>query len=152
MRPASETLHNIGLGIVLGTDAIWRGLLHPVYLFPPGDFEPAEAHRNPSGDQLQHKVAGVTTIVRQVIGKRDASAPRFCHDPHFNWRCACQKVVPEHRQPVSWLGAWHFATNAETPLAKEMRFKVIAAGFTATQQPQLSFHRLMPAPGVTARP
>jgi hypothetical protein len=32
------------------------------------DFRPAETHRNPSGDQLQHKPAGVTTIIGQVIG------------------------------------------------------------------------------------
>jgi len=38
------------------------------------DFRPAETHRNPSGDQLQHKPAGVTTIIGQVIGKLDAAA------------------------------------------------------------------------------
>ena len=65
-----------------------------------GDFWPAETHRNPGGDQLQHELAGVTTIIRQVIGKLDADAPLFCHDPHFKWRRACRKAVPVHRQPV----------------------------------------------------
>src|ERR1700731_434961 len=66
----------------------------------PGDFRPAETHRNPGGDQLQHKLTGVTTIIRQVIGKLDADAPLFCHDSHFKWRRACRKSVSEHRQPV----------------------------------------------------
>jgi len=39
-------------------------------------------------------------MVRQVIGKLDADAPLFCHDPHFKWRRACRKAVPEHRQLV----------------------------------------------------
>src|SRR5262245_36675199 len=72
-----------------------------MYRLPQGDFRPAETHRKPSVDQLQHKLAGVTTIVRQVIGKLDADAPLFCHDPHFEWRRACRKAVPEHRQPMS---------------------------------------------------
>ena len=67
-----------------------RSLLRPMYCLPRGDFRPAETHRNPSGDQLQHKPAGVATIVRQVIGKLDADAPLFCHDPHFRWRRACR--------------------------------------------------------------
>ena len=76
------------------------GLLRPLYYLPPGDFRPAETHRHPGGDQLQHKLAGVSTIVRQVIGEPDADAPRFCHDPHFKWRRSCRKAIPEHRQPV----------------------------------------------------
>jgi hypothetical protein len=72
-----------------------------MYRLPQGDFRPTETHRNPGGDQLQHKLAGVTIIVRQVIGKLDADAPLFCHDPHFKRRCVCRKAVPEHRQPVS---------------------------------------------------
>src|SRR5215469_17974741 len=80
---------------------IGGGLLHPMYCLPQGDFRPAETHRNPSGDQLKHKLAGVTTVVRQVIGKLDADASLFCHDPHFKWRRACREAVPEHRQPVS---------------------------------------------------
>src|SRR5262249_31738324 len=63
----------IGRGTVL---ASYRrnmgGLLRPMYCLPQGDFRSAETHRNPSGDQPQHKLAGVTTIVRQVIGKLDA--------------------------------------------------------------------------------
>jgi hypothetical protein len=76
-------------------------LLHPMYCLPQSDFGPAEAHRNPSGDQFQHKLAGVTTIVRNVIRKLDADAPLFCHDPHFKWRRACRKAIPEPRQPVA---------------------------------------------------
>src|SRR5271166_2301123 len=76
-------------------------LLRPMDCLPQGDFRPAETHRDPSCDQLQHKLAGVTTIVRQVIGKLDADAPLFWHHPHFKWRRACRKAVPEHRQPVS---------------------------------------------------
>ena len=75
-------------------------LLRPIACLPQGDFRPAETHRNPSGDQLQHELAGVTTIIRQVIGKLDAGAPLFCHHPHFKWRRACRKAVPVHRQPV----------------------------------------------------
>src|SRR6266481_958801 len=76
-------------------------LLRPMHCLPQGDFRPAETHRDPSGDQLQHKLAGVTTIVRHVIGKLDADPPLFGHHPHFKWRRACRKAVPEHRQPVS---------------------------------------------------
>ena len=76
-------------------------LLRPMDCLPQGDFRPAETHRDPSGDQLQHKLAGVTTIVRHVIGKLDADPPLFCHHPHFKWRRAYRKAVPEHRQPVS---------------------------------------------------
>ena len=41
---------------------------------PQGEFRPAETHRDPSCNQLQHKLAGATIIVRQVIGKLDADA------------------------------------------------------------------------------
>src|SRR5258708_11268437 len=75
-------------------------LLRPMDCLPQGDVRPAETHRDPSGDQLQHKLAGVTTIVRQVIGKLDADTPLFCHHPHFKWRRACRKAVPEPRHPV----------------------------------------------------
>src|SRR5215472_8944535 len=75
--------------------------LRPTDCLPQGDFRAAETHRDPSGDQLQHKLAGVTTIVRHVIGKLDADPPLFCHHPHFKWWRACRKAVPEHRQPVS---------------------------------------------------
>src|SRR6202790_1248030 len=75
-------------------------LLRPTGGLSQGDFRPAETHRNPGGDQLQHELAGVTTIIRQVIGKLDADAPLFCHDPHFKWRRVCRKAVPVHRQPV----------------------------------------------------
>ena len=74
-------------------------LPRPMYCLPQGDFRPAETHRYPGGDQLQHKLAGVTTIVRQVIGKLDADAPLSCHDPHFKWRRARRKAIPErHNQ------------------------------------------------------
>jgi len=89
------------MGLCLLQTDFGGGLLRPMYRLPQGDFRPAETHRNPGGDQLQHKLAGVTTIVGQVIGKLDADAPLFCHDPHFKWRRACRKAVPEHRQPVS---------------------------------------------------
>ena len=82
----------------------WRAacLLRPVDCHSQGDNRPAEAHRNPSGDQLQHKLAGVTAIIRHVIGKLNTGTPLFCHDPHFQWWRACRKAVPEHRQPVSF--------------------------------------------------
>lgn len=51
--------------------------------FSPSDVTPAETHSDPSGDQLQHKLAGVTTIIGHVIGKLDAGTPLFCHHPHF---------------------------------------------------------------------
>jgi hypothetical protein len=65
-----------------------------------GDFRPAETHRDPGGDKPQHELAGVTIIIRQVIGKRDAVSPVLCHDPHFKGRRACRKAVPVHRQPM----------------------------------------------------
>jgi hypothetical protein len=33
---------------------------------------------------------------RQVIGKLDADVPLSCHDPHFKWRRARRKAIPEH--------------------------------------------------------
>jgi len=81
--------------------AIWQCLLRSADCLSQGDFRPAETHRNPGGDQLQQELAGVTTIVRQVIGKLDADAPLFCHDPHLKWRRTCRKAVPVHRQPMS---------------------------------------------------
>jgi hypothetical protein len=48
-----------------------------------GDFRPAETHGNPDDDQLQHKLARVIAMIRQVIGKFDADTPFFCHDSHF---------------------------------------------------------------------
>jgi len=42
------------------------GLLRPMYCLPQGDFRPAETHRNPSGDQLQLKLAGVTTAAESL--------------------------------------------------------------------------------------
>jgi hypothetical protein len=80
--------------------AIWHCVLLTV--FPPSDFGPAKTHRNPGGDQLQHEPAGVTAIIRQVIGELDADAPLFCHEPHFKWWRARRNAVPEHRQPVSF--------------------------------------------------
>ena len=35
-------------------------------------------------------------LSRQVIGKLDADAPLSCHDPHFKWRRARRKAIPEH--------------------------------------------------------
>ena len=61
------------------------------------DFWPAETHRNPSGDKPQHGLAGVSGIIRQVIGKLDADPPLFCHDPHFRRRSLCRKTIPVHR-------------------------------------------------------
>jgi hypothetical protein len=42
--------------------------------FSQGDFRPAETHRDPGGDKLQHQLAGATIIIRQVIGKLDAAS------------------------------------------------------------------------------
>ena len=54
---------NSGLGIVLATDAIWRGLTDPYVLSFP---KVISGLRKPIAiqdcDQLQHKLAGVTTI------------------------------------------------------------------------------------------
>ena len=36
------------------------------------------------------------SIGRQVIGKLDADSPLSCHDPHFKWRRARRKAIPEH--------------------------------------------------------
>jgi hypothetical protein len=77
-----------------------KRLLSPAGCLSQSDFRPAQAHRNPGGDQLHHELAGVTAIIRQVIGELDASAPLVCHDPHFKWRRACRKAVPVQRQPV----------------------------------------------------
>jgi hypothetical protein len=66
-----------------------------------GDFGSAETHHDPGGDKLQHELAGMTIIIRQVIGKRDAISSVLCHDPHFKGRSACRKAVPVHRQPMS---------------------------------------------------
>ncbi len=66
------------------------------------DFRPAETHRNPGGDQFQHELAGPTTIIRRVIGKLDADAPFFCHDPHIKGRHIFGKTVAVDRQPVSF--------------------------------------------------
>ena len=98
---ASCPCANSGLGIALLQTQYGECLLRPMDGLPQGDFRPAETHRDPSGDQLQHKLAGVTTIVRHVIGKLDADPPLFCHHPHFKWRRACRKAAPEYRQPVS---------------------------------------------------
>ena len=51
---------------------------------------------------IQHKLAGVTSIGRQVIGKLDADAPLSCHDPHFNWRRARRKAIPQTTTSVPW--------------------------------------------------
>src|SRR5215471_8967578 len=89
-------------GALIKTDMQYGGrLLRPRHCLPPGDFRPAETHRNPSGKQLQHELSGVTAVVRHVIGKRDAGAPLPCHDAQFKWRRVCRKAVAEHRQPVS---------------------------------------------------
>jgi hypothetical protein len=66
-----------------------------------GDFRTAETHRDPGGDKPQHELAGMTIIIRQVIGKRDAVSSVLCHDPHFKGRRTCRKAVPVHRQPMS---------------------------------------------------
>jgi hypothetical protein len=46
----------------------------------PVNLRPAETHRDPGCDQLPHELAGVTRIVRHVIGKLDAGVPLRCHD------------------------------------------------------------------------
>ena len=77
-----------------------KWLLRPKDFLSQGDFWPAETHCNPSGDKLQHEFAGVTIIIRQVIGKLDAASSLSCHNPHFKGRCACRKAAPVHCQPV----------------------------------------------------
>jgi hypothetical protein len=77
-----------------------KSLLRPPDYLSQGYFRPAETHRNPGSDELQHDLAGVATIIRHVIGELDADAPLFCHDSHFKWRRACRKTISEHRQPV----------------------------------------------------
>jgi hypothetical protein len=66
-----------------------------------GDFWLAQTHRDPGADKPQHELAGVTIMVRQVIGKLDAVSSIPCHDPHLKRRSACRKAVPVHRQPMS---------------------------------------------------
>ena len=39
-------------------------------------------------------------MVRQVIGKLNAGASLFYHDPHFKWWCVRPKAITEHREPV----------------------------------------------------
>src|SRR5258707_12435406 len=56
-------------------------LLRPADCLSQGDFRPAETHRNPGGDQLQHELAGVTTIIRQVIGKLVTDTLWICAVP-----------------------------------------------------------------------
>jgi hypothetical protein len=76
-------------------------LLRP-YGTSQGDFGPPETHRNPSSDKLQHEPAGVTAIIRHVIGKLDSTSSLFRHDPHFQgWR-VFRKAVPVDCQPVSF--------------------------------------------------
>src|SRR5260221_2989584 len=45
-----------------------RWLLRPTHCLSQRDFCPAKTHRNPAGDQLEHELAGPTTVIRQVIG------------------------------------------------------------------------------------
>src|SRR5258708_15623437 len=69
-------------------------LLRPMDFLPQGDFRPAETHRDPTGDQLQHKLPRVTTIVRHVISKLDANPTPFSYSPHVQWRRACRQAAP----------------------------------------------------------
>jgi hypothetical protein len=95
-------------------------LLRPMDCLLQGDFRPAETHRDPSGDQLQHKLAGVTTIVgmssasstptrRSFVitrissggapsGKRIASVRCGQHD------CPMRKAMAQDLGPIMWLG------------------------------------------------
>jgi hypothetical protein len=77
-----------------------RPRLRAMDCLSPGDFRPAETHRDPSGDKLPHEFAGMTSIIRHVISKLDAASPLCCHDPHFKRRGACRKTVPVQCQPV----------------------------------------------------
>lgn len=93
-----------------------------------GDFGPAETHRDPSGDEPQHELAGGTIIIRQVIGKRDAVSPVSCHHPHFEgWR-SCRKAVPVDRQPMS-LGKVEehsrIATCGNDPPSRRLRLEPV---------------------------
>jgi hypothetical protein len=70
--------------------------------FTPSDLRPAETHRHPGGDQLQHRLAGVSLVTRHVLGQLDAGAELSRHDPYFKRRRACRKTVSIHRQPMSF--------------------------------------------------
>src|ERR1700724_1178470 len=74
-----------------------QALLRLADCLSPVDFWPAETHRDPSGDKPQHELAGVTTIIWQVISKLDAVSSVFCHDPHFREWSVCRKAVPVNR-------------------------------------------------------
>lgn len=78
-----------------------RCLLRSMVCRAQGDLRPAETHRDPGGNQPQHELAGVTFIIRDVVGEFDAGAPFSGHDPQFKRRRACRKSIPVHRQPVS---------------------------------------------------
>src|SRR6202022_496793 len=99
LRRTTTTVSQL-LGSCMLQGQYGKCLLRPPDCLSQGDFRPAETHRNPGSDELQHELAGGTTIIRQVIGELDADAPLFCHDSHFKWRRACRKTVSEHRQPV----------------------------------------------------
>ena len=106
--------------------------LRPMDCLPQCDFRPAETHRDPSGDQLQHKLAGVTTIVRHVIGKLDADPPLW----HIAKRCLCcfWFTAPSHswvpftrrssigsaKRPQRVISG-HFPTSALCPLYPRKR-------------------------------
>jgi hypothetical protein len=84
---------------------------------PQGDFRPAETRRDPSGDQLQHKFAGVTTTVRHVIGKLDADPPLFCHH-RISRRCACRKAEDVGRRSLAKLSTYYAARRIAANVAK----------------------------------
>jgi hypothetical protein len=75
--------------------------LRPADCLSQGHFRPSETHRDPGGDKPQHELAGVTIIIRQVIGKLDAVASFLCHDAHFGGWSVCRKAVSVNRQPMS---------------------------------------------------
>jgi hypothetical protein len=79
----------------------WCGRRAGTRPFPPGDFRPTEAHRDPGGDELQHELGGIAGRIRHVVVKRDTLSPVSCHDPHFNGRSTRRKSVPVQRQPMS---------------------------------------------------
>jgi hypothetical protein len=94
----------------------------------PTDLRPAKAHRDPGGDQLQHELAGVTGVVRYIIGKLDADASLFRHHPHFKRRRAGRKPVAEHRQPVPFGEVeehGRVAAGGNDPPCRGLRFEPI---------------------------
>ena len=108
-----------------------------------GDFWPAQTHRDPGGDKPQQELAGMTIIIRQAIGKRDAVSSVSCHDPHFKGRRTCREAVPVHRQPMS-LGKveehCRIATCGNDPPGRRIRLEPVLFKITL---PRHTLHSIL---------